>query len=329
MREPIKSKPVKSRFPIRKSAEKKKRPAADFRQQARERHRVQPPAAARIGPRLRIGPDSGHRPYPAELRRYRDPRGGEPDCRRARGGRRSIADRNGMALLTAERPEALARMRCAEDLFSVVGYSVRWARAKTAWSRRAELARQAPFVEAALRRRVLVTPGSRSGQRLAFRVVVRTVGNHEYRRVDLQKALERGIAERGDRRWRLDENGEVEFWATLAGRRTVPDHPAQRRSDAPARLQGGACRRARCGPRRRRRWRCSRSRPTTTWCSIRCAAPARYLIERAHLGRYQMLLGGDSNPEALAAARENVGPRYKPIELRNGTPPRCRLATAR
>jgi tRNA (guanine6-N2)-methyltransferase len=41
------------------------------------------------------------------------------------------------------------------------------------------------------------------------------------------------------------------------------------------------------------------------------------LIERAHLARYRMLLGGESDPQALSAARENVGPRYKPIELRN------------
>jgi 23S rRNA G2445 N2-methylase RlmL len=40
------------------------------------------------------------------------------------------------------------------------------------------------------------------------------------------------------------------------------------------------------------------------------------LIERAHLGRYAQLLGGDSDPDTLEAARENIGPRYKPIELR-------------
>jgi tRNA (guanine6-N2)-methyltransferase len=40
------------------------------------------------------------------------------------------------------------------------------------------------------------------------------------------------------------------------------------------------------------------------------------LIERAHLGRYRMLLGGDSDRQILEAARENIGPRYKPIELR-------------
>jgi tRNA (guanine6-N2)-methyltransferase len=39
------------------------------------------------------------------------------------------------------------------------------------------------------------------------------------------------------------------------------------------------------------------------------------LIERAHLGRYRLLIGSDRNAEALAAARENVGPRYKPLEL--------------
>ena len=39
------------------------------------------------------------------------------------------------------------------------------------------------------------------------------------------------------------------------------------------------------------------------------------LIERAQLGRYSLLIGGDHDPAALAAARENIGPRYKPIEL--------------
>ena len=40
------------------------------------------------------------------------------------------------------------------------------------------------------------------------------------------------------------------------------------------------------------------------------------LIERANMGRYTLLLGGDAREEALAVARANVGPRYKPIELR-------------
>jgi 23S rRNA G2445 N2-methylase RlmL len=45
-----------------------------------------------------------------------------------------------------------------------------------------------------------------------------------------------------------------------------------------------------------------------------CGA-ATVLIERAHLGRYQMLIGSDSSRAALDAARVNIGPRYKPIQL--------------
>ncbi|MGA9722632.1 MAG: hypothetical protein WBQ86_09275, partial [Candidatus Binatus sp.] len=41
------------------------------------------------------------------------------------------------------------------------------------------------------------------------------------------------------------------------------------------------------------------------------------LIERAHLARYAMLLGSDRDAAALAAARVNVGARYKPIQLEN------------
>jgi 23S rRNA G2445 N2-methylase RlmL len=39
------------------------------------------------------------------------------------------------------------------------------------------------------------------------------------------------------------------------------------------------------------------------------------LIERALAGRYRQLLGGDRDPEAVAATTENIGPRYKPIEI--------------
>ncbi len=47
-----------------------------------------------------------------------------------------------------------------------------------------------------------------------------------------------------------------------------------------------------------------------------CGA-ATILIERAHLGRYAMLMGSDRDPAALAAARVNVGARYQPIRLEN------------
>jgi len=231
-------------------------------------------------------------------------------------GRRSIAERNGMALLAVNRPQALLRMRCAEDLFALAGYLRPLASTEEGLEQARKLARNAPFVDTALARRVTITPGSRSGQRLGFRVVVRTTGSHEYRRVDLQKAIERGISERGDRRWRLQEQGEVEFWATLLDDELfltirLSDDRMRQRDYKAAHFPGSL-------------------RPSVAAAMALLSQPAEddvvldplcgagtILIERAHLARYRMLLGGDSDAQALSAARENVGPRYKPIELRS------------
>jgi SAM-dependent methyltransferase len=230
-------------------------------------------------------------------------------------GRRSIADHNGMALLEIDRPQTLLRMRCGEDLFAVVGYLRPLASTEEGLEQARKLARNAPFVESALTRRVALTPGSRSGHRLDFRVVVRTTGSHEYRRVDLQKAIEHGISERGDRRWRHNERGEVEFWATLLDDELLltirlTDDRMRQRDYKVAHFPGSL-------------------RPSVAAAMAFLSQPGddnvvldplcgagTILIERAHLGRYKMLLGGDSDPQALGAARDNVGPRYKPIELR-------------
>ncbi len=220
-----------------------------------------------------------------------------------------------MALLRVERAQSLTRMRCAEDLFALAAYLRPLAPDQSGLEQARKLARNAPFVETALARRLEVTPGSRSGRRLDFRVLVRTTGVHDYRRVDLQKAIEQGIAERGDRRWRAAENAEVEFWATLLDDELIlairlSDDRMRQRDYKVAHFPGSL-------------------RPSVAAAMAFLSEPAdddvvldplcgagTILIERAHLGRYRMLLGGDRDPQALAAARENVGPRYQPIALR-------------
>lgn len=231
-------------------------------------------------------------------------------------GRRSIAARNGMALIAVERAQALTKMRCAEDLFALVGYVRPLASSEDGLELARKLARNAPYVETALARRVLVTPGSRSGQRLDFRVVARTIGSHEYRRVDLEKAIQQGILERGDRRWRLQEQADVEFWATLLDDELflairLSDDRMRQREYKVAHFPGSL-------------------RPSVAGAMVLLSQPTgddvvldplcgagTILIERAHAARHRMLLGGDSDPAALDAARENVGPRYKPLELRS------------
>jgi tRNA (guanine6-N2)-methyltransferase len=231
-------------------------------------------------------------------------------------GRRSIAERNGMALLGVERPQELTRMRSAEDLFALAGYLCPLASTEEGLEQARKMARNAPFVETALERRVAVSPGSRSGRRLGFRVLVRTTGRHEYRRVDLQKAIEQGISERGDRRWRREEEkADAEFWATLLDDELfltlrLSDDRMRQRDYKVAHFPGSL-------------------RPSVAAAIALLSQPTgedvvldplcgagTILIERAHLARYRMLLGGDSDAAALEAARDNVGPRYKPIELR-------------
>jgi tRNA (guanine6-N2)-methyltransferase len=230
-------------------------------------------------------------------------------------GRRVVPERAGMAIFSAAQPGVLGKLRTAEDVFALVGARAGLGADPSALDRVRQAAREAPYVASALLARVRVTPGARAGRRLRFRVVARAAGKHEFRRVDFQRAVERGVLERGDHTWRLDENeADVEFWATMIGDEFLL---AMRLSDE----------------RMRHREYKSAQRPASLRPAVAAAlvwlsepreddvvldpfcGAGTILIERAHLGRYRMLYGSDRDRAALAAARENVGPRYKPIQL--------------
>ncbi|HEX9441017.1 MAG TPA: methyltransferase domain-containing protein, partial [Roseiflexaceae bacterium] len=125
----------------------------------------------------------------------------------------------------------------------------------------------------------------------------------------------RGIAGRGDHRWQLVEEGAVELWLTLLPGEALL---ALRLSDERMRHRDNKIEHLPAS-----------LRPTAAAALAWLTQPAdddvfldpmcgagTVLIERAHLGRYRLLLGGDEREAALAVARGNIGPRYKPIELR-------------
>ena len=127
--------------------------------------------------------------------------------------------------------------------------------------------------------------------------------------------MEQGIAARGDHRWRLAEEGGLEFWLTLLrgegflalrlsdeGMR----HRDYRREHLPASLRPSAA--------AAMVW-LTRPSAEDVFLDPMCGA-GTILIERACAGRYALLLGGDVRQEAVAATLSNVGPRYKPIEVR-------------
>lgn len=226
-----------------------------------------------------------------------------------------IGDKNGLILFDYDgEPSDLLGLRTIEDLFAVVIMpedlppTFEALRIIVGEMERSTLLEPA----AQLARRLL--PGRAGRGRIMFRVVARHVGETSYRRIDAQQKVLRAIAERRDQQWRPMEEGGIEFWLTLWGnaallavrltdermrhREYKLDHiPASLRPTAAAALV----------------W-LTQPQDDDVFLDPMCGA-GTLLIERANMGRYTQLLGGDIREEALTVARSNVGPRYKPIEL--------------
>ena len=231
--------------------------------------------------------------------------------------RRTVPDRAGMTIVFSPSAQKLAALRTAEDLFGLAGYRAGLGPETASLDKIRGAAREAPLVEQMLQARVRVSPGARAGRRLRFRVIARMAGEHEFRRVDFQRAVERGILERDDHTWRLEEgDAEVEFWATMIDAeffltvRLSDDrmrHREYKTAHRPASLRPSSAAAL--------AW-LSAPREDDVVLDPFCGA-GTILIERANLGRYAMLIGSDRDAEALSAARTNVGNRYKPIQLEN------------
>ena len=250
--------------------------------------------------------------------------------------RRTIGDRAGVTIFHAEKIDPLRALRAAEDLFALIGYR-RLAEAPDAPARPgAALERiraathRARFIEEALAVRGRIAPGGRAGKRIRFRVVARMAGEHDFRRIDLRRVVEDAMADRGDHAWRAvgdESEADVELWATMLPGEfmlalRLSDDRMRHREYKSAHIPGSlrpaiAAAMALL----------SEPRDDDVMLDPFCGA-GTILIERAHLGRYARLFGGDSDPHALAAARENIGPRYQPLELREWNAAALPLARA-
>ncbi len=251
-------------------------------------------------------------------------------------GRRTIGDRAGATIFHAEKIEPLRALRAAEDLFALIGYRrlaetpEAPARPGAALERIRAATHRARFVEEALAVRGRIAPGGRAGKRIRFRVVARMVGEHGFRRIDLRRVVEHAMADRGDHAWRAagdESEADVELWATMLPGEfmlalRLSDDRMRHREYKSAHIPGSlrpaiAAAMALL----------SEPRDDDVMLDPFCGA-GTILIERAHLGRYARLFGGDSDPHALAAARENIGPRYQPLELREWNAAALPLARA-
>jgi 23S rRNA G2445 N2-methylase RlmL len=149
----------------------------------------------------------------------------------------------------------------------------------------------------------------------SFRVIARKSGDHAFRRVDVQHSAEQAVIDHFPD-WRLaGEDAQVELWVHLVGDRLVAafrltDNTMRQRTYRKASIPAAL-------------------KPTLAYAMVLLSQPrvddvfldpmcgsGTILIERALAGRYRCLLGGDLDPEAVAATRENVGKRYQPIAVR-------------
>lgn len=153
-------------------------------------------------------------------------------------------------------------------------------------------------------------------RKTTFRVVAQAIHDpKEYRRVDLQEALEKTIRDRYNRRWELvDEDASIEIWAHLLkdtlvlGLRLSDErmrHREYKLVHLPASLRPTVA--------YAMVW-LSDPQPEDVFLDPMCGA-GTILIERAQYGRYKQLYGGDIRPEALEVALANIGNKYKPIEI--------------
>lgn len=237
---------------------------------------------------------------------------------------RVLPGKNGLILFDYQGDVSdLLTLRTIEDVFEIVLNLRDLPPTFAALKQLQEQVERAPQLERALQHARQLQPGRGGHGKFRFRVVARQAGTAHFRRVDAQIAVEKGIMARRDHRWQPDPEAGLELWLTMLHRNIrgtikgdlllalrlsdermrhreykIEHLPASLRPSAAAALV----------------W-LTRPRENDTFLDPMCGA-GTILIERAYAGRYRMLLGGDNDSEALAVAVANIGPRYKPIELR-------------
>ena len=154
--------------------------------------------------------------------------------------------------------------------------------------------------------------GIRLKKRVTFRVTSQLSGQRNFRRIDLQRAVEHGLMTYG---WRLThERPALDVWIEVHGEdayvsiRLSPMEMARRdykQAHMPASLKP---------PVAYSLVQLSDPQPDDVFLDAMCGV-GTILIERAYSGRYRYLLGGDISGEAIDAAQINIGKKHRPRQL--------------
>ena len=209
-------------------------------------------------------------------------------------------------------PADLLRLGTAEDVFALIADGVIDSSRRGLRQAHA-LVRKSPLLRQALKAHRVVTGRPPRGRN--FRVVAqRNAGDSAYRRVDLQREVSKALASALPAWRNVDENARCEFWVLqdrdrfLCGIRLSDRsmrHRRYKKVNVPASLRPVVARAMVLMSEPHRR---------DVFLDPMCGA-GTIPIERGRDSPYRYLLCGDIDPVAVAAARANVGPRYKPINI--------------
>lgn len=230
------------------------------------------------------------------------------------GGVRLVPGRNDIVLLRYDGdPRELLRLRVSEDVFALAARAFNVATDQRGLRQVYAALRNSQQVGDALaawrRARAMKRPPA------TYRVVVRAVGGHSFLRRDLGKAVADAVADGWPGRWqRVDEDADVEVWATLIERDLLC---GLRLSDVSMR-------------RRAKRAHLPASlRPALAAAMVMLSEPApadifldpmagagTLLVERAAAGPFAQIYGGDNNRAAVTAMETNTSDLRGAVECR-------------
>lgn len=209
----------------------------------------------------------------------------------------------------AGNPRELLSLRTAEHLFLVIKKLPKMSRSRGSLAALSGSLARFNFSETFNCCRQM---GLKLRKRVTFRVTSRLSGHRNFRRLDLQRVVERALQTHG---WHLTApNPALDVWAEVHGDdgyisvRLSPIEMAQRaykRVHIPASLKP---------PLAYSMVRLSQPRPNDVFLDAMCGA-GTILLERAFAGRYGYLIGGDISTEALDATVTNFGRQHQPRQF--------------
>ena len=228
------------------------------------------------------------------------------------GAERQGQQRGVVFFATDAPPQALLALGTTEDVFALVARGP-VAAERAGLAQAGALVAESPLFAAAVGAHRRARP--KRIKRITYRIVAQRRGQKHYARQEMRRALQQAVAWRFPRWKYVAEQALLEVWGLeaagelLCGVR-LSDQTMRHRTYKVAQVEASL-------------------RPTVARALVMLSEPedgdvfldpmcgaGTLLIERGLSGRYAQLLGGDIRSAAVAAARTNIGPRYKPIAVR-------------